>query len=277
MSDVHTTTATRPRAVREIALIVVLLAFYKNGRSLTRHHEHTAMSHARTVVGFERRLGVFTEGALQRLTMHSRAVVEFLNRYYASVHFTTTALFFAWVLIWHPFHYRRIRTWFAVVTALGLALHIAYPLAPPRMLHNEGFIDTLREFGPRIYNADTSRSVANQFAAMPSLHFGWALMVAVGFIQIVRKRWSYVALIHPFLTLMAIVATANHYWLDAAIAALLVVCSAAVLNRFSRRNRARVDEPDDTVTMDPEPHVADATAAAGAEDSGDRVLEAADH
>lgn len=222
-------------------MIAVLLAFYKNGRSITRHQSHTAMEHARTVVGFERRLGMFTERALQRLTMHSEAVVELLNRYYASVHFSITALFLAWVLIRHPFHYRHIRTWFVIVTALGLALHIAYPLAPPRMLHNEGFIDTLREFGPRIYSADTRRSVANQFAAMPSLHFGWALMVAVGFIRIKgRRRWSYVALLHPFLTLLAIVATANHYWLDAAVAGLLVAGSAAVLGR---RSRPAVDTP----------------------------------
>jgi hypothetical protein len=115
------------------------------------------------------------------------------------------------------------------VSAAALAIHVAFPLVPPRMLTSEGFVDTLHQFGPRIYSTDTEHSVANQFAAMPSLHFGWALMVAVGFIAIKRTTWSLAALAHPLVTLLAIVATANHYWLDAAVALALVALFALAI------------------------------------------------
>lgn len=256
-------------------MIVLLVVFYKNGRSLTRHDDDTAMAHARSVVDFERRFGVFTEGALQRLLMHSRGIVELLNRYYASVHFPLTALFFAWMLIWHPYRYRAIRTWFVIVTALGLVIHIAYPLAPPRMLGDFGFIDTLQQFGPRIYTTDTNRSVANQFAAMPSLHFGWALMVAVGFIVIRRTQLSLIALVHPFLTLIAIVATANHYWLDAAVAGVLVAGSAAVLILLSQRSRVETggQPAEEAAAAGDDVELMPAYAMASSGDQSERVVE----
>ena len=67
------------------------------------------------------------------------------------------------------------------VTAIGLVIHVLFPLAPPRLLPGQGIIDTLRLYGPNIYKADLRKSVTNQIAAMPSLHFGWALLVAFGF------------------------------------------------------------------------------------------------
>ncbi len=98
------------------------------------------------------------------------------------------------------------------------------------MLPDAGFVDTLQRFGPRIYSTDTSKSVANQFAAMPSLHFGWAFIVAGAYVSIRRTRRSLWVMLHPAITLLAIVATANHYWLDAAVAGVLVVAVAALLS-----------------------------------------------
>jgi hypothetical protein len=90
------------------------------------------------------------------------------------------------------------------------------------MLPNAGFVDTLQRFGPRIYSTNTSDSIANQFAAMPSLHFAWAVVVAWAVIKFASSRWRYLAILHPVLTLMAIVLTANHYWADAAVGLVLV-------------------------------------------------------
>ena len=118
--------------------------------------------------------------------------------------------------------YATIRSWFAAVTVAGLVIHVLFPLAPPRM--TPGFIDTLDVYGPDIYTDDTSRSVANQFAAMPSLHFGWALIVAIGLGRLTcrgRRLW----MAHPIVTLLAIVVTGNHYWIDAAVAGVLVVAA----------------------------------------------------
>jgi hypothetical protein len=225
----------RPRAWRELGLLTTLFVAYSQIRYLTRGDSAAAQLNADRVVSFERRLGFFSERGLQDLALNSEAVIAFLNRYYVGVHFPLTAVFVGWVLLRHAGWYRPIRTWFVTVSAAALAIHIAFPLVPPRMLTSEGFVDTLHQFGPSIYSTDTEHSVANQFAAMPSLHFGWALMVAVGFIAIKRTTWSLAALVHPLITLLAIVATANHYWLDAAVAlALVALCAMAIVSRSAR-------------------------------------------
>ena len=90
------------------------------------------------------------------------------------------------------------------------------------MLSQYGFVDTLRVYGPSIYSRDVTASAANQLAAMPSLHFAWSVLVAAGVVWVLRSRWRIVVLLHPVITLLAIVATANHYWLDAAVGGVLV-------------------------------------------------------
>ena len=105
--------------------------------------------------------------------------------------------FVGWVVLRHRDLYPRFRNWFLSVTLLALVIHVAYPLAPPRMLDHQGFVDTLQRYGPSIYTEDTNQSVANQFAAMPSLHFGWALLIALMFVRIKGGRWSWLALAHP--------------------------------------------------------------------------------
>jgi hypothetical protein len=179
------------------------------------------------VIRLEQALGMFNERAVQGWVLGSKVLVTGLNRYYVLVHFPITIAFLVWAYVRHLGAYRFIRTWFAIVTLAALAIHVVYPLAPPRMM--TGFVDTLQMYGPRIYTVDPRHSVANQFAAMPSLHFGWALMVAVSFIAIKRTRKSLLALLHPFVTLLAIVGTANHYWIDGAVAFVLVVVVGGTL------------------------------------------------
>jgi hypothetical protein len=227
-------TATRAgehRRVRNVAteLLVVTAVFmaYRSGRLLTRESTGEALRNARHVIDFEKALGIFSERAVQGWVLGSHTAVEVLNRYYVSVHFPITVAFLLWAYFRHNAAYRVIRTWFVLVTLTALAIHVGFPLAPPRM--TPGFVDTLQKYGPHIYPRDTSRSVANQFAAMPSLHFGWSIMLATGVIAIKRNRRSAIILLHPAITLTAIVATGNHYWLDAMVAGLLAAVFGTVL------------------------------------------------
>ena len=216
----------------EVGLMGVIFVAYRQVRFLTKGDTAQAMDNASTVIAFEERLHVFTEHAVQRLVLHSELLISFLNRYYVGVHFPATIAFLVWAFCRHRSSYGRIRVWFVSVTLAALAIHVAMPLAPPRMIASQGFVDTLQVYGPSIYSTDTSRSVANQFAAMPSLHFGWAALVALSFIMIKRNRRSLLILAHPAITLLAIVATANHYWLDAAVALVLVVVAGLLIRRF---------------------------------------------
>jgi len=229
-----TTTDARPTAfgiaraaMLELAFVAALITVYRVGRLLARQ-PGAATRNAQRIIELERVTGIFTEMNVQHLVLRVPGLIEFLDRYYAYVHFPAAGVFIVWLFVRHRDRYRAIRNWFAVVTLTALAIHIAFPLAPPRMTH--GFIDTLHVYGPNIYSRDTTGSAANQFAAMPSLHFGWALMIALSIRSLTprRSRWW---LLHPAITLLAIVSTGNHYWIDAAIAAGLALGIAALLGR----------------------------------------------
>lgn len=224
-------------AAIELALVAFLFALYRSGRSLSHESVDRAFQNAAHVIRFEQAIGVFNERTVQDWVLGSQALVKLLNRYYVSVHFPITIAFFVWAYVYHLRAYRFIRTWFVIVTLVALAIHVGFPLAPPRM--TSGFVDTLQQYGPRIYTADPSRSVANQFAAMPSLHFGWALMLAVSVVAIRRTRRSLFIFLHPFVTLLAIVGTGNHFWFDAAVALVLAaVVGLVLLVRLPTRVRA---------------------------------------
>jgi hypothetical protein len=138
--------------------------------------------------------------------------------------------FLVWMYLRRPVHYVWARRILAAVTTAALALHLTFPLAPPRLLAAAGLVDTGQVYGPTVYGAHPATdTMANQFAAMPSLHFGWALMVAIGLIAATRSRWRWLWLLHPLLTLLVIVGTANHYWLDAIVATALLGIALAVI------------------------------------------------
>ncbi|MET7703657.1 phosphatase PAP2 family protein [Streptomyces sp. NPDC005485] len=224
-------TADRPPLVRELLLVVGLFAVYEFGRRLGTGHTGEAFRNADRVWDLERALHLPGEGAVQTALLHSDTLVHIANTYYATVHFPATAAFLVWLYLRRPTHYVWARRVLALLTAAALVLHLTFPLAPPRLLAAAGLVDTGQVYGPTVYGgAPATDSMANQFAAMPSLHFGWALMVAIGLIAATRSRWRWLWLLHPLLTLTVIVGTANHYWLDAIVATALLGIALAVIH-----------------------------------------------
>jgi PAP2 superfamily len=227
--------------VRELAIVVALLLLYKYGRFLGKGHVETAVHNAHDVIGLERSLGVFTEARLQDLVVADTASIRFLNAYYLIAHVAVTAAAFVWLYVRHPSTYRRFRDVMIVITITGMTLHLLLPLAPPRMFPRLGFVDTAKVFGPASYGAGSPyKGFANQFAAMPSLHFGWALVIAWAVLLATTSRWRYLVLAHPVITLAAIVLTANHYWLDAVAASVLFAFALAVDWLLERRRERRL-------------------------------------
>jgi hypothetical protein len=220
------------RLLIELALLFSLLTIYRFGRYLGRNQVEVAFDHAREVLSLERGLGIDTERSLQQLMLEHLDVMRFLNRYYAMVHFPATVAFIALVYVRAEELYKRVRLQFISVTFVALVMQIAYPLAPPRML--SGFVDTVAVYGPAIYSRPGVESVANQYAAMPSLHVGWALMVAWGLLQMTQRPWRWIGVVHAAITSFAVVATANHYWLDGIVALGLVAAATLVIShRFA--------------------------------------------
>jgi PAP2 superfamily len=208
--------------VRELALIGALFGVYKLGRMLAIDEVRQAIGNAWHVWAFERALRLPSELTFQEVALRWPDLVTVANLYYAGVHFPATAGFLIWLWWRDRGAYRWFRTVLAVMTGIALAIHIAYPLAPPRMMSALGFVDTGRIFGPSVYSNASTDTVTNQFAAMPSLHVGWAVLVAMGVISVLRTRWRWLVLVHPAATLAVVVATANHYWIDGIVGMVLI-------------------------------------------------------
>ncbi|MGW8762716.1 phosphatase PAP2 family protein [Streptomyces sp. NPDC055815] len=228
--------SARPPLLRELLLVTALFLVYKFGRLFANGHETRAFRNADRVWDAERAIHLPGEGTIQQLLLHGEPLTRAANTYYAAVHFPATIAFLVWLYWRRPAHYLWSRRVLALTTGAALALHLLMPLAPPRMLAASGLVDTARVYGPSVYGATPETdSMANQFAAMPSLHFGWALMVAIGLIAATRSRRRVLWLLHPALTLLVIVGTANHYWFDALAAAVLLGLALLAVRAPGRR------------------------------------------
>jgi hypothetical protein len=233
--------STRPNLLRETVLLTSLFLVYRFGRALIAGHVQAAMINAGEVWRVERLLRFPNEMLFQQWALRWPDVVETANWYYVGVHFPLTALFLAWGW-WRrsPSEYRWARRLIITMTGLALIIHTAMPLAPPRMMSRLGFVDTMATIGPSAY-AGGAATVANQFAAMPSLHVGWALLLSVVVIRTTTTRWKWVTLVHPAITTLVVVVTANHYWLDALVAAALLAITLAITPRPTLRPSSDAD------------------------------------
>lgn len=217
----------------EVALLLALFAAYKFGRQLVESGVGTAMANAKGLWGAERALALPDEAAIQDFALGWEPAAFLANLYYVGVHFPATALLLLWLWVRHRSAYTRVRNELVVLTAAGMAVHILYPLAPPR-LAGLGMTDTMLTVGPSAYPA-AADGLANQYAAMPSLHVGWALLVALAVLRVSRSPWRWVLALHAPVTVLVVVVTANHYWLDGIVAAALLGGAVLVVALVRRR------------------------------------------
>jgi PAP2 superfamily protein len=241
MSLVQEESTTRPapwsdlrpalrRAALEFLLVAVLFFGYKLGRLAANGHVDVALANADLIWHLERFLHLPNEAVLQQAVLGHEWLIKAANCYYKYVHFPATAACLIGLYLWRRDRYVPTRRLLAWLTAAALGVHLLMPLAPPRMLADIGMIDTGRVFGPAVYHAPTSHGLTNQYAAMPSLHVGWAIVVAIGLIGATRGRWRWLWLAHPIITLLVVVVTGNHYWMDAIVVAALLGVVAWMLS-----------------------------------------------
>ena len=228
---------TRPRPLRELIIVMALWVAYSLGRLVADGHVSAAITNAHRVWDIERTLHLPRETAVQHLLLHSETLVRAANGYYAFVHFPATAAFLLWLYLRRPAHYLWARRVLATLTALALVGHLLFPLAPPRILAGAGLVDTAHLYGPSVYGSPDTDTLANQYAAMPSLHVGWAVLVAIAAISATHSHWHWLWLAYPAITLIVVVGTANHYWLDAIVACALL--AAVLLALPAPRSRPR--------------------------------------
>jgi hypothetical protein len=206
--------------VRETGVVLALYALWQWGGGIAITHVAGATSHARWVWNFERAVDLPSEVSLQRLVLPHAWLVQFLNIFYDGVHVPALIIFLIWLYFRHRDEYPRWRNIGALATGAMLAVQLI-PVAPPRLMPQYGFVDTALRYGESVYGAG-GISNAPQLAAMPSVHVGWAIFIAAAVIGVSKSPWRWLILLHPAATVLVVVATANHWWLDGIVAASLV-------------------------------------------------------
>jgi hypothetical protein len=228
----------------ELLLVAGLYVGYRLGRLLTVDREESARAHARLVHHLEGVLQLPSEAAIQH-AVHSVRLLEAANVYYLSAHFPVTIAFLVWGFVARPRpEYLWARRLLVVLTLLGLVAHILFPLAPPRMFPRWGFLDTMTTYGPSAYDG-ASGALVNQYAAMPSLHIGWAVLIAVVVCRTGPQPVAYLACLHALTTIAVVTVTANHWLLDGLVAVALLGVALLVVPRPATAARALPGEPEE--------------------------------
>jgi hypothetical protein len=205
----------------ESALLFGLYALWQFAGSVTVMGKSGALPRARWLWEAEHWLHLPSEAAMQRPLLPHPLLIQACNLYYDILHFPVLGACLIWLYARHRASYPHVRTTVALFTGISLLIQLI-PVAPPRLLPLTGMVDTAVQYGQSVY-AWNGGFDADEFSAMPSVHIGWAVIVAIAVITVSRRRWRWLAAAYPMVTLLVVVVTANHFWLDGIVAALLVV------------------------------------------------------
>jgi membrane-associated phospholipid phosphatase len=224
-------------AARQWLLFAGAYYVYRIVRGLVDGHPNVAFQHARDIVGVERSLHTFIESDVQSWAIDHRAFIDVANWMYVNSHFLVTTTFLIWLYIARNHAYYFVRNMFLIAMVFALVGYVAFPTAPPRFLPEWGFQDTVSDFfGDSA--SQTASVLYNPYAAMPSMHVAFALMIAVPAMQLVRHNalkvlWS----VYPLVVTFVVIATGNHFWIDAAVGAVVAVASAVLATAAFARAR----------------------------------------
>ncbi len=216
--------------LREVGALAGLYAVYEVVRGFGGEDYDAALDHTADIVALERSFGVFGEQAVQRAAESVGFLPALLGAAYILLHFVGTAAVVIWVYRRRRTHFPLLRTTLIAATALALVGYVLYPAAPPR-LADLGFADTVSSHTGLNLSSDLLGSLYNPIAAVPSLHFGYALIVGVALAALARHRVvRLIGAAYPLVMLFVIVATGNHFFFDA-LAGGLVVAAGWLLAR----------------------------------------------
>jgi hypothetical protein len=221
-------------AVWQLLLFAGAYYLYRIVRGVVDGEVTSAFSHARWIVNAERGLHLFFEPSVQTWTLGRGWLIHAADFTYVNAHFVITTAFLVWLYFWRNDAFYFVRNMFMVAMGLALVLYVVFPTAPPRFLPEWGFTDTVTDFFGQ--GASHSASVLYKpYAAMPSMHVAFALMIGVSGVRLIKLRiarvfWS----LYPLFITFVVIVTANHFWLDAAVGGVVAVASAYAAAALAR-------------------------------------------
>jgi hypothetical protein len=210
----------------EAVLVLTLYGLYELARGLVVANPEEADRHAGQLVALERSLHLFVEGKVQHAADALPGLAGLLGVAYLTLHLAVTAVVLLWLHQRHPAAFPFVRTTLLVASALALVGFLAYPTAPPR-LAGIGIADTVSN-GHVNLNDGLVSSLYNPYAAVPSMHVGYALIVAASLLRYGGGRpVRTLGTLYPAFVLLVVVATGNHFFLDAGAGALVAALGFA--------------------------------------------------
>jgi PAP2 superfamily len=231
----RTIASHRQPGFAELGIVILLYAAYELLRGLGDASVTVARHHAADIVALERSFNVFFEQAVQDWAAGLPALPTLLGVFYVTSHFGLTAAALVWMHRSHPARFPLVRNTLVIATALSLVGYVLYPAAPPR-LSGHGFADTVSSHTHVNLSSDVLGSLYNPFAAVPSMHFGYAVIVGVAVFSYARRPLvRALGALYPPVMLFDIVATGNHFLFDAAMGGLVVAMAFIVAHELDRR------------------------------------------
>lgn len=223
------------RVLGEILLLAPAVLLYFGVRGLVDAREADAVRNAQQILDLEHLVGIGHELTMQQWVIGSDVAVNLMNWVYIWAHWPVLVAALVWLVVWRPHAYPLYRNVLLASGAVGMVIFALYPVAPPRLMPDLAFVDTVT-LRSQSYRVLQPSALTNPFAAMPSLHFGWNLIVGIAVFREARHRiWRWLGVVLPVAMLLAIVLTANHYLLDAVVGGVLVVSCVLLVSQMMER------------------------------------------
>ena len=230
----------------QLLIAIVVYFGYELTSELSAGSKSEAIKNSLKEVHFEQTFHIFTEQRIQSFFIsHFLWVIKVSDIFYTTVHFIMPVVVLVILFRKFPERFLIWRNVMAVMNLVALVIFAVFPVAPPRLLpHAFHFVDTQAVFGGAgSLDATLMRDAGNLYAAMPSLHFAWAIWCAWALAPIIKNKWIRRAVIaDPIITTFVVIVTANHFWIDVAAGFILFVACGALFHAFSgSRNGHRVN------------------------------------
>ena len=227
--------------LRQILLFVGAYFGYQTVRGIVDGQKSLAFANGHHIIDFERSTHTFFEPSLQSAFIDHRWIIDFANFMYMNSHFVVTTTFLAWLYLRRNENFYFVRNMFMVAMGLALVGYVLYPTAPPRLYPEFGFVDTLSAVAHVNHDSALVSVFVNPYAAVPSMHCAFALMIAVpGFLLTRHTVFKVFWALYPLLVIWVVIVTGNHYWFDGAVGALVAAVSAVAAQRLFARARPEV-------------------------------------
>jgi hypothetical protein len=231
------------RTSRESAIVLVAIFLYFLVRGLMSTSVDRAHDHAHTLLDLERSLGIAWEADLQRWAHDVPWLMSAMNSIYIYGHWPVIALTLGWLLWRHGDQFRTYRAAMVFSGLIGFAFFALYPMAPPRFLEDLGFVDTVMR-DTSSYRVLQPPAFTNQYAAMPSLHVGWNMLMGIAIYTTTTNRlWRGFAVVMPLAMYAATILTANHFVLDGVVGAAVALAGLALARQLASPRKGDVHEP----------------------------------